>query len=125
MRVTIKGLQQAQKAMLRAMAAVKLESGLDRAVHVATTYAHRFAVYVSHRDTGAMANSHMIQREAAARYRIFLSETAKNPRTSALVSVYGVAEHNRGDSHAYYERTYQQGPQILSRASAYLVSQLP
>ncbi len=124
-KITIKGLQEAQAAVLKAIAAVKPAGALGRAVQYMATEAHRMAVSYTHVDTGALRASHIIDYAGPARYIVRLSDSARNPRTGARTSVYGPVEHNRGDSHAFYERTFRNGGQIATRAVAYLRSQLP
>ncbi len=125
MRVTIKGLQQAQKAMLKVLTAVKPEGGLGRAVLYLATEAHRVLVSNTHVDTGAYRASQFIRREAQGRYRIYIDPSATNPRTSAKPVDYGPVEEARGGSHAAYQRTYEQAPALAGRAQLYLRSELP
>ncbi len=124
-RITIKGLQEAQRATLQTIAAVKPSNGLGRAVQYMAIEAHRMAISFSHVDTGAMRASHVIDYTGPARYVIHLSESARNPRTGQRTSVYGPYEHERGASHAFYERTWRNGDQLASRALSYLRSLLP
>ena len=122
--VTIKGLQQAQQAMLKLVTAVKPQGGLGRAVLYAATEAHRELVANTHVDTGAYRASQYITRESEARYRLHIADGTRNPRTGARPAVYGVVEEARGGTHAAYRRTWQQGQSILGRAAMYLVREL-
>jgi hypothetical protein len=122
---SVRGLQEAQRANLKAIHAVRPDGALDRATMYLATDAARYATAVTHRDTSTLSASHRVAKEASSRYRIHIDPRARNPRSGARASVYGPAEHNRGGSHAFYERTYQQGGQLATRAIAYLYSQLP
>lgn len=125
-RVTIKGLQEAQRANLKMMTAIKPEGGLGRAVQYMTTEAHRYAIAQTHVDTGALKASHRINQLGAARYVISLDGSAQNPRSGARTSEYGPVEEARGGDHAFYRRTvFEGGPAMMQRAARYLVSQLP
>lgn len=126
MNTGIKGLQEAQQANLKIIAAVKPSGGLGRAVLYAATEAHRYAVSITHVDTGALKASHRIEKIGAASYRIFIDPAGKNPRTGSRTSVYGPAEHNRGGEHAFYERTLaERDKEIAVRAYKSLRSELP
>jgi hypothetical protein len=122
---SIKGLQEAQRGNLKAIAAVKPEGGLGRAVRYMAVDAHRIAVANTHVETGTLRAGHRIAQEAPARFRIHIDPSARNPRSGARASVYGVGEHNRGGEHAFYERTFHQGSAIADRAARYLLSELP
>lgn len=125
-RFSIRGLQEAQAANLKMIAAVHPSGGLDAAVRLVATQAHRSSVYYTHVDTGALRASHRITREGAARYRVHIDPAATNPRSGARTSVYGPAEHERGTAHAFYRKTYERdGAAILSRAAVYLVGRMP
>jgi hypothetical protein len=122
----IKGLQEVQRANLKLIAAVKPNGGLGRAVLYAATDIHRYAVSITHVDTGALKASHRIEKIGAASYRIFIDPAAKNPRSGARTSVYGPAEHNRGGEHAFYERTMnERGKTIAVKAHQMMRSELP
>jgi hypothetical protein len=121
----IKGLQEAQRAMLKLLAAVKPEGQMGRAVYFMATQAHRYAVSVTHRLTGALANSHMIVRQGMAQYLIHISDSATNPH-GGKPSEYGPVEHQRGEGHAFYNRTvFDGGPELANRSAAYLLGGLP
>lgn len=124
-RSTITGIQQAQRAMLKTLAAVKPSGGLGRALQYMTAEAHRFLVAVTHVDTGAYRGSQIPRQETPSRYRIYINPSTTNPRTGARPSRYGPVEEARGGSHAAYERTYHEGPAIAGRAVSYLLADLP
>ncbi len=121
----IRGLQQAQRAMLRIMTSVKPNNSLDRATQTAAIGLHRYLVTVTHVDTGSYRASQYVRRVAPMRYRIYIDPAAINPRSGAKPAVYGALEEARGGGHAAYQRTYQQAPQYAARALAYYVRSLP
>ncbi len=123
--LSIRGLQEAQNANLKLIAAVQPNGALGRAVQYMAVEAERYAVAYTHVDTGALRASHRVQQEGPARFRIYIDPSGRNPRTGTRTSAYGPVEHARGGDHAFYERTWNQGPQMASRAIAYLRSQLP
>lgn len=45
---------------------------------------------------------------------VYLDPTAVNPRTGQRTAEYGAHEHDRGGSHAFYERTIADGEIILT-----------
>jgi len=121
---TITGIQEAQAANLRLIAAARPEGGLGRAVQYAATAVHRYAVIIKHVITGALRASHRIRLTGAARAEIYLDPSAKNPRSGAATSEYGPAEHARGGAHRFYERTLdEQGDEIAARAALFLQSE--
>ena len=124
-RATISGQQQAQRAVLKTIAAVKPTGGMGRAVRFLALDAHRYLVSVTHVDTSAYRTSQFVRAEGLDRYRIFIDPTSRNPRTGARPSVYGPIEEARGGSHAAYERTFRQGPAMAGRAARYILSELP
>lgn len=119
----IKGIQQAQQANLRLMRAIKPQNGLGRGAYKATFSLHRYAVSVTHVDTGALKASHRIGQLGPAKYRIYIDPASKNPRTGELPSIYGITEHRRGGEHAFYEismrryalKSAQQGATVIIR----------
>lgn len=124
MRVTIRGLQEAQRAMLKTIAAVKPAGGLGRAVQYLAVEAHRYLVGITHVDTGAYRASQFITRLGLERYMIHINPSAKNPY-GARPAIYGVVEEARGGEHAAYQRTFQQGLNLIGQAARYLISELP
>ncbi len=99
----ITGIQEAQRANLRLMRAIKPQNGLGRGAYKATFSLHRYAVAVTHVDTGALRASHRIGQLGPAKYRIYIDPASKNPRTGELPSIYGITEHRRGGEHAFYK----------------------
>lgn len=119
--LTIAGLQKAQSDNLRMIAALH-PTRLARGVQVALTDLERYAVSISHVDTGALRASHRMRIELGANDALgtlFIDPSAVNPRSNQRVADYAPAEHARGDTHAFYERTYDyEGDRALALAAA-------
>lgn len=114
-RVTIEGLQKAQQQNQRRIAALRPTGAFGEAIQYATAELQRYAITQTHVDTGALKSSHMME-VSGLRGRIFLSPGAINPK-GQRPAVYGVYEHERGGSHAFYERTVAEyGQHVVSRA---------
>lgn len=139
-KLTITGVQEAQRANLRAMrAVVQTGQGMTRALALAGLELHRYAVAVTHVDTGALRASHRL-RSSPGRVELHIDPNArgiKRYRTGGKKIIrrrrvsegaprpaeYGPLEHARGGEHAFYERTYtERGPEAVNRATAYLRS---
>jgi hypothetical protein len=108
---TIQGLQEAQRDNLKMIAALHPSRGLARGVQAALTDLERFAVSVTHVDTGALRASHRMRMELGANDAlgtIYIDPGAMNPRSNKRVVDYAGTEHARGDIHAFYERTYNE-----------------
>ena len=113
--LTIRGIQRAQGMQQRAHAAVQPSGELGRAVQFIIGHAQRYAISITHVDTGALRASHrMFVDYSNARGKLFISPTTVNPRTGQRPSVYGEYEHERGEDHAFYDRTAEEvGPKLL------------
>lgn len=125
---TIAGIQAAQAANLQLIAAVQAREGsaLGRTVLYAASDLHRYAVAITHVDTGALRASQRIRPGPGARAEIYIDPSSRNPRTGEAPARYGPAEHARGGSHAFYARTfYERIPDLAPRAAAYFFGQLP
>lgn len=103
MRVTIKGLQEAQQRNMRRVAMFRPNGKIAQAIKRLTTGTHRYAVGITHVDTGSLRASHRME-VSNDRGRIYISPSAVNPRSKQRPAVYGVYEHQRGGSHAFYKR---------------------
>jgi hypothetical protein len=115
--MTIRGIQEAQAANNRALAAVRPRGALGRAVQWGIAEAQRYAVVVTHVDSGALRASHRTsfqERRRWARGRMMIDASSVNPH-GGRPSVYGPIEHERGGSHAFYARTERErGRRILT-----------
>lgn len=123
--MTIEGLQRLQDANVRMIAALEPRGALGEAVRYATAGAHRYAVYVTHVDTGALRASHRMQ-VVGVRGRVYLDPTGKNPRSRQRTAVYGLYEEARGGRHAFYRRTIEEaGPRLGREAVAIIIRGMP
>lgn len=122
-RVSIQGTQEAQRKNLKMIRALQPANGLGDAVRYATTYLHRFVVIATHVDTGALRASHRIFVYGPAEYHIEIDEKSpgfqrytnkagrgqkRASRNVTPPSEYGPYEHDRGGSHAFYEKPYNE-----------------
>lgn len=111
----IEGIQEAQARHLRMRAALRPGGAISRAVYSVLVEAHRYAVLITHVDTGALRASHRISFDAGrARGEIYIDPTAVNPRGQRPAE-YGPEEHARGGSHAFYRRTVVERAEPLLR----------
>ena len=127
MRLTIEGIQQAQAANLQMIAALTPSGALGRAIKYATIEAHRYALAITHVDTGALRASHRMSIESGGLWgRVYIDPMTRNPRTGQRTAVYGPYEHARGGSHAFYERVVtERGEQIVRNAGEIILRGLP
>lgn len=115
MGVSIRDIQRAQAAMLRAANAVKPRNGLAAAVKAATIDAHRYVVYITHVDTGGLRAAHKMAIRGA-RGEIYIDPSARRS-DGDRPAIYGVYEHRRGGSHAFYERTVAERHRQIGEAA--------
>lgn len=123
---SIKGIQEAQAAAVRALAAVRPSDGLGEAVQYALAAAHRYLAANTVVDTGAWRGSHRPQMTGPASGRIFMDPGAQNPK-GGFPAIYGAhLEATRGGRYAVYRTTAEQaGPEILRQAGERLRGKLP
>ncbi len=100
---SIEGLQKLLDFNLRLIAGLR-GPFLQMAVARTTAYAHRYAMQITHVDTGALRASHRME-VSAREGLVFLDPEAYHPDSLELTSVYGFFEHERGGDHAFYQRT--------------------
>jgi len=113
---SIRGLQEAQAANNRLIAAIQPNSGLGRGLLYLTTAVHRDAVATTHVITGSLRGSHRMAQESPLRYRIYIDPGAVNPRSNQYPSIYGMFEHGRGGSHAFYAIAAAHSPMYFEGA---------
>ena len=122
--MTIQGLQEAQRWNARAIANMKPEGAYGSAVRLIVTQIQRYEIIQTHVDTGALRASERMEVRGLWG-RVYLDESAKNPRSGALTSVYGAIENARGGSHAFAEKTVREGaPRIVGQALSGLAVRL-
>jgi|FLYN01.1.fsa_nt_gi hypothetical protein len=123
--VTIKGLQAAQDANARAIAAVKPTGALGKAVQFVVAEAHRAAVTDTAVDTGAWRSSHRMALHGSSG-RVFLAPHARNPRSGTPVHVYASIWEQRGGRLAVYKNVaLERGPGIVAKAQQLFIGELP
>jgi hypothetical protein len=123
--LTITGIQEVQRANLQAIAALRPQGAFGRAIIYAATAAHRYAVAITHVDTGSLRASHRVEVKGT-RGRIYIDPNSVNPRSRTRPVVYGVYEHQRGGSHAFYQRVVdERGSDIADGALRELMRGLP
>lgn len=103
----IKGIQEAQAANIKRIAALKPQGELGQVIKAQTTAAHRYAISITHVITGSLRASHRMELKGL-RGRIYLDPGAVNPRTKQKPSIYGFYENKRGGEHAFYDRTVEE-----------------
>jgi hypothetical protein len=119
-KLSITGIQEAQARNNRAMAALRTSGAFGAAIQYATAAAHRYAVALTHVDTGSLKASHRMEM-SGLRGRVYIDPSATNPRSRQQTAEYGPYEHVRGGSHAFYQRTVDEyGPRIRREALAIL-----
>lgn len=132
--ISIKGLQEAQAANIRAINALKPTGALGAAVREALAFLHARAVMHTPHDTGALRASHrMSMSRQMTEGRIQISRTAHNPRSKVRPYEYGYYLHQRGhrpglrsgwqDFYAYVKERYGRG--VIKRAAEYVKRHLP
>lgn len=115
--MNIEGLREAQEALRRAERYVSGAEGMQRVIGEASMRAHRYAVGITHVDTGALKNAHRM-RLARTHAEIYIDPGARNEH-GGRPAQYGPIEESRGGSHAFYRRTIDEaGPDIVRQAQA-------
>ncbi|MDR3572862.1 MAG: hypothetical protein P4L50_03290 [Anaerolineaceae bacterium] len=116
MKVSIKGIQEAQRANARWIAGLRPTGAFGRAIQYATIEAERYAMSITHVLSGALRASHRMNVQAL-HGQIYIDPAAVNPH-GQKPSDYGVYEHNRGGTHAFYERTVDEHYRQVGDAAA-------
>ena len=120
----IRGIQEAQDGMLRVAAAFKPSGAFDEGIKEATIYMHRYAVSITHVDSGGLRAAHHIEL-GHLKGAIYINPAAVRS-DGARPAQYGLYEHARGGSHAFYARTYTEaGQRAAAVAWATLRRSLP
>ena len=114
-RLTITGIQKLQRANADMINALKPEGARGRAVKYGLVEGHRYAVAITHVDTGALRASHRMKYNAAAATgTIYIDPSTRNPVTNALPAVYGMYEHGHGGDHQFYARVPAERGKVIS-----------
>lgn len=120
--IDIQGIQEAMDANVRLIESLQGGGALGRAVQFMTVAAHRYAVGITHVDTGALKSSHRMSLtlEGSPRGEIFLDKAAVGP--NGVPAYYGIFEHGRGGEHAFYDRVIAEaGERIMRQGQEMLV----
>lgn len=107
--IEISNIQDLQRRYLEMVYQVRPENALGRAVKRVILQSHRAAVQVTHVDTGALRASHIVDLVIRAREivgTLYISRDTVNPKHGERPFKYGIVEHERGGSHAFYHRTF-------------------
>ena len=115
--MNVEGLREAQEALRRAERYVSGAEGMQRVIGEAAMRAHRYAVSITHVNTGALKSAHRM-RLGSRHAEIYIDPGARN-EYGDRPSQYGPIEEARGGSHAFYRRTIDEaGPDIVRQAQA-------
>ena len=102
--VSIKGIQELQAYNVRAIAALRPDGAVGKAIQHGTAALHRHAVIYTHVITGSLRGSHRMDiEEKGMRGVISIDPRTVNPRSRQRPAEYGFHEHERGGSHAFYQ----------------------
>ena len=107
-KLTITGIQKAQQNNLKRIHAVQPKGTLGKAIHGILVTAFRYAVTITHVDTGSYRASQRMEfkdKGDLSEGRIFVDPKSRNPRTGQKPVEYSIYEEARGGSHATYKRT--------------------
>ena len=119
--ITIRGIQEAQQDNNQRIAALQPGGSFGRAIQYATAQAHRYALIVTHVQTGALRGSHRM-KVSGTRGEIYIDPNSVNPK-GAKPSIYGPVEHNRGGTHAFYRRVYDEHGAEIARTAGQIFAQ--
>lgn len=105
--LSIKGLQEAQRDNQRRIAMFKPHGEIQGAIKDATIGAQRYAINITHVDTGSLRASHRMKIQGLHGY-VYIDPRAVNPRSGQRPVIYGFYENKRGGEHAFYDRTVEE-----------------
>jgi hypothetical protein len=139
-RFRLRGLERLQAANLKLLKAISPRGGLGKGVKAATLHLHKYAIAITHVQTGTLKRSHIMDFASGgvqtyrfgipivskAVGRIYISPAARNPVTGQRPAEYGLVEHSKRGSHAFYKRTVdEQGKAAGALALVEIWSMLP
>lgn len=139
-KIRLSGLEKLQRANQQILEAVDTKIGMHEAVKQATIMLQRYAIGITHVRTGTLKRSHTMDFGAGgvqsyrfgipivdkAVGRIYIDPNAVNPVTKERPSEYGLVEHAKGGSHAFYKRTVEEaGPTAQKAAIGIIQGMLP
>lgn len=122
--------QKILKAHLQIIESLKPSGPMGAMVKGGAVAAHAYAQKITHVDTGNLKASHRIdpnaERGPAWTAAAVLLGSSPHPRSGIPAEQYGFYEHDRGGSHAFYERTAQEAfPRIARGAVVELLRHFP
>jgi len=128
-KIRLRGLERIQAANLQLMRAINPRGGLGKGVKVATLYLHKYAVAITHVQTGTLKRAHVVDFASGvgkAVGRVYINPSARNPVTGQMPYKYGTVEHAKRGSHAFYKRTVdERGKAAAALALAQIGHELP
>ena len=95
MGLSIKGLQEAQRAMLQVVMAMRPGGALGRAIQYAGLTMHRHVVPSTPHEYGALRAAHRVENKPL-QARIYIDPGATAPRRKERPAVYGPRLHSHG-----------------------------
>lgn len=108
---TIADIQRFTRKYTEAVYQLKPTGMMGRLVKRLLVGSHSYAVSITHVDTSALKNSHIMELDLTAKEAfgsISISRRTRNPLHGEPPYIYGVEEHDRGGPHAFYERTFKE-----------------
>lgn len=102
-KVDIQGIEDARRAMEQAVRAMKPNDAFGKALKATTEHAYLYARQITHIDTGALRASHRMQ--FFGKYAEIYPDPTAVRGDNKRPAEYGIYEHNRGGTHAFYART--------------------
>jgi len=94
--LSIRGLQKAQQANARRIAALQPSGALGKALQAMVSQAHRWAIFYTPWETGSLRASHRMDVRGS-RARVYIDPHARNPRSKTRPAVYGPRLHKQGE----------------------------
>lgn len=117
--IRLQDAQRTQDAMTQAVEALRPRGKMAEGVKAMTLYLHRRAVQNTHVDTSALRRS-IVPRVRGLYGEIYINPVATNPR-GQRPAVYGIYEHRRGGSHAFFGNTVAQDGEKAAQAGIRVV----
>jgi hypothetical protein len=115
--VRLEGVDDVLRAMRRLSEAIAPQGQSDIAVRAAGLEVLRYSSSITHRLTGALSVSHMMELPRPGMAVITPDPSAINP-LGHRPAIYGPIEEARGGSHAFYRRTLDEDLARIGEVSA-------
>ena len=112
--IEVRKMQALQDANVHEIAKLKPGGELSRVIWSLLGGTLREAVMVTHIDTGSLQASHRMELDGW-HGKIFIDPSTINPKSNTHPAVYGIYEHDRGGSHAFYDRAFGFAEQLADR----------